>query len=101
LSLNRFAKRRDKSEPPIIQALEAAGFEVWPLDKPCDLAVRKSTWPGGLVQLLECKTIHEDRKRIKVNKDQVGQRNFLQTTGTPIVTTPIEALRAVGATKEI
>ena len=97
MSLNRFAKRRDKSEPPIIQALEAAGFEVWPLDKPCDLAVRKSTWPGGIVQLLECKTPRSQKGTIAKDPRQAAQQNFLQTTGTPIVTTPIEALKAVGA----
>ena len=97
LSLNRFAKRRDKSEPPIIQALEAAGFEVWPLDKPCDLAVRKQGWPPGIVQLLECKTPRSKKGTIAKDKRRAAQVNFLATTGTPIVRTPLEALKAVGA----
>jgi len=97
LSLNRFAKRRDKSEPPIIAALEGAGFEVWPLDKPCDLAVRKNSWPPGIVQLLECKTPRSKKGTIARDKRQAAQLNFLATTQTPIVRTPLEALKAVGA----
>lgn len=96
MSLHRWAKRRDKSEPAIIATLEAHGFEVWPVDKPCDLIVRKQDWAPGLVQLLECKTIREDRKKILVDKRQSAQRNFLAGTGTPVVTNPVEALKAVG-----
>lgn len=96
MSLNRFAKRRDTSEPAIIDALERAGFDVWQRDEP-DLMVRKTSWAPGLVQLLECKT--GKGKKLTVAKDvrQEGQRRFLEATGTPVVRTPLEALRAVGA----
>ena len=95
MSLNRYAKKRDLAEPPIIQALEATGWEVWPLDKPCDLAVRKSHWPPGLVQLLEVKTGRGRKLTVAQDKRQQRQRNFLTSTGTPIVRTPTEALHAI------
>ena len=90
----RRAAKRDISEPPIIAALEQVGAEVWPLDYPVDLLVRfRATW-----FLLEVKTPYGKRNpKARVRKEQEAQRNFISTTGTPIVTTPIEALRAVGA----
>lgn len=98
MSLNRYAKKRDAAEPAIIQALEAAKFEVWVLDQPSDLAVRHTSWPGGLVQLLEVKTAHGKRQpKPREDKRQAKQRTFLASSGTPIVTTPMEALRALGA----
>lgn len=87
----RRAAKRDLAEPPIIQALEQCGFEVWPLNQPCDLICRRSDWPAGLFQALEVKT----GKR-GVRASQTGQQKFLEATKTPIVRTPIEALRAVG-----
>ena len=95
MSLNRYAKRRDNAEPPIIAALEARGFDVWPLDKPCDLAVRRQHWPPGIVQLLEVKTPRSSKGSIATDRRQKKQRNFLQSTKTPIVRTPIEALTAI------
>lgn len=92
MSLNRYAVRRDKAEPAIIQALEQAGAEVWPLDQPVDLLVRfRCHW-----HLLEVKTPRGKKGTARVDKRQEAQINFLQSTGTPIVKTPIEALRAIG-----
>lgn len=85
----RRAAKRDTAEPPIIQALEQVGAEVWPIDYPVDLLVRfRERW-----HLLEVKT-----GKSKVRKEQTAQRNFIESTNTPIVRTPIEALRAIGAT---
>jgi hypothetical protein len=96
MSLNRYAKARDLSEPDIIKALEGVGAEVWPLDYPVDLLVRfRQQW-----HLLECKTIHVGRRKELKDKRQTAQQTFIATTGTPIVRTPIEALRAIGATQE-
>ena len=39
MSINRHAKRRDKTEPDVIKALEQVGAQVWRLDTPCDLLV--------------------------------------------------------------
>jgi len=91
MSLNRYAKKRDAAEPAIVEALERAGFDVWQQDMP-DLLVRRQSWPPGMVQLLEVKT-----GTAKIRKEQEVQRNFIESTKTPIVRTPIEALKAVGA----
>ena len=93
MSLNRYAKKRDISEPPIIEALERIGAEVWPLDYPCDLLVRfRQQW-----HLLEVKTPYGKAGKARKDKRQEAQINFIEMTGTPIVTTPMEALKAVGA----
>lgn len=93
MSLNRYAVRRDKAEPAIIQALEQAGAEVWPLDQPVDLLVRFR----GLWHLLEVKTPRGKVGTAKKDKRQQAQLHFIESTGTPIVKTPVEALRAIGA----
>lgn len=93
MSLNRYAVRRDKAEPAIIQALEQVGAEVWVLDKPVDLLVRfRQQW-----HLLEVKTPRGKSGTARKDKRQQAQINFLETTRTPIVTTPLEALQAIGA----
>lgn len=89
MSLARYAKKRDKAEPAIIQALEQVGAEVFVLDKPCDLL----TFYRGRWQPLEVKT-----GKYRPRKDQAEQTAVLSRTGIPVVTTPIEALKAVGAT---
>lgn len=96
MSPNRYAKKRDTAEPDIITALERAGFDVWQRDDP-DLFVRKPSWAPGIVQLLEVKTGRGKKLTIARDKRQEAQRNFIASTGTPIVRTPLEALKAVGA----
>lgn len=49
MSLNRYAKQRDKNEPEIIEAFEAAGCQVWPLDQPLDLLVFNPRTRGYLL----------------------------------------------------
>lgn len=99
MGLNRYAKQRDATEEPIVEALEAAGFQVFKLDKPCDLLVRRPSDPPGRFQALEVKTARK-KSGYHVNKSHKGLRElqeaFLAETRTPVVTTPIEALRAVG-----
>lgn len=93
MSLIRRAKKRDTAEPHIIQALERVGAEVWPLDTPVDLLVRfRQQW-----HLLEVKTPYGKKQEARQDKRQEEQIAFLTKTGTPIVTTPMEALRAIGA----
>lgn len=62
MSLNRYAKKRDASEPEIVSALLQCGFSVERLDRPVDLAVgfRGKCW------LVECKV-----EGAKLNKNQV------------------------------
>lgn len=88
VSLNRYAKKRDIAERPIIEALENAGCEVWILDKPVDLAVRRGCWPPGMVMLMEVKTGNE-KLREGVQADAVA------TAGVAVVRTPLEAVNAV------
>ncbi len=89
----KYRAKRDSSEGDIIDALERVGAEVWPLDYPVDLLVRfRQRW-----HLLEVKTPYGNAKKARLDKRQQAQINFITTTGTPIVTTPLEALKAVGA----
>lgn len=91
MSLSRYAKKRDSAEPAIIEALEAAGWLVEQLDTPVDLLC----WRGGLVKLLEVKTGRGKKLTVARDKRQKAQADFLALTGTPIVRTPEEALKAV------
>jgi len=89
----RYAAKRDLAEGPILDALERVGAQVWPLDYPVDLLVRfRDRW-----HLLEVKTGRGKTLAIATDKRQQAQINFLQTTNTPIVRTPQEALKAIGA----
>lgn len=91
----RRAARRDASEGPIVRALEAAGVSVWRLDRPVDLLAGFR----GVTHLLEAKTPGTSYgKRLNAN-----QQNFADGwKGAPVhrVSTPEEALRAVGAMKD-
>jgi hypothetical protein len=94
MPMKRFAlpNARDKSEPAIIEALKKAGFQVW-TKLPCDLL----TWrPDKGFQLLENKTPTKTGKRRK-RTDQEAQDAFIRLTGTPVVLTPEDALKALGA----
>jgi hypothetical protein len=93
VSLARYAKKRDTAEPAIIDALEAAGWLVWQLDRPCDLLCFK---PDKGFRALEVKTGYGKNLRIIRDKRQKAQTDFLILTRTPIVRTPEEALRALG-----
>jgi hypothetical protein len=92
-AMRRRSVRRDRTEAPIVRALEAAGFMVWLMIKPCDLLVWRADkgW-----RVLECKTPDENG-RVYERADQMDQRAFLALTQTPVVKTPEEALQALGA----
>lgn len=94
VSLNRFAVKRDRAEPAIVDALEAAGWLVWRLDTPCDLLCYRKD--RGF-RTLEVKTGKGKSLRVVKDKRQKAQTDFLLLTGTPIVRTPEEALRALEA----
>lgn len=84
----RYAAKRDLVENEIVDALEQAGVHVWRLHTPCDLLCHRL----GRTYTLEVKT-----PGARKDKRQEAQAEFLRVTGTPIVRTPEEALRAVGA----
>jgi len=46
--------------------------------------------------MLEVKTGHGKKLTIAKDKRQEAQRNFIASTGTPIVRTPLEALKVLG-----
>lgn len=80
------AMKRDCVEPQVIEALEKAGWHVWQ-HLPVDLLCWKV---GHGFHLLEVKT---GKRKLRPG----GQTNFVQTTGCPVVRTPMEALKALGA----
>lgn len=63
MSLNRYAKKRDASEPEIVSALLQCGFSVERLDRPVDLVVGFR----GRAFLIECKV-----EKAKLNKYQAA-----------------------------
>lgn len=89
MSLNRYAKRRDKTEKPLIKELRQCGFQVRQQDFP-DLAVRRLTWPAGMVRLLEVNGVTRYRKRSQ------KQLDFLKNWQIPIVTSLEDALSVLG-----
>jgi len=92
MSLKRWATRKDAVQKDIIAALEAAGCEVWVIEKPVDLLTNfRGQWLP-----LECKTPQKNGKPRKRN-DQPEQTETIERTRIPVVTTPVEALRAIGA----
>lgn len=93
MSLNRFAVKRDEAELPIVQALTGVGALVERLDLPSDLLVKFQ----GKLFLLEVKTPHTKAGRERARKDQGDQLVRLRLWNIPIVRTPLDALRAVGA----
>jgi hypothetical protein len=93
MSLARYAKKRDACEPAILEALEATGWYVWQLDRPCDLLCYKAALG---FRTLECKTGRGKKLTVIRDKRQKEQTDFLIQTKTPIVRTPEEALRVLG-----
>ena len=67
MSLNRWAKRRDASEPEIVSALLQCGFSVERLDTPCDLLCGFR----GKTFLVECKV---EGKKLNENQQKFTDR---------------------------
>jgi hypothetical protein len=89
VSIKRWAARRDETEKPIVDGLQALGYQVRRQDVP-DLIVRKPDWPAGQVMLLEVDGITKHRKR------GLAQLGFLRAWRVPVVKTFEEAARALG-----
>lgn len=88
MSIPRYNPKRDAAEQAIVDALEKVGVHVWRLDTPADLLC----WRLGKFYVLEVKD-----PRARKDKRQVDQIEFLELTRAPVVRTPEQALRAVGA----
>jgi hypothetical protein len=87
----RWDAKRDANEPDVIAALERAGCGVW-RDLPVDLLIRVPGDPPGVLRCMEVKMPGANPGR----KDRKRQHEFCIETGAQYVTTPEEALAAVG-----
>lgn len=87
MSLPRYNAQRDANERPIIDALQKFAL-VEQMNRPCDLLVRFR----GRVFILEV-----DNPATKNRKRDDAQLLFLNLWEVPIVQTPEDALRAIGA----
>jgi hypothetical protein len=90
VTLNRYAARNDYSQPDIVKALRAVGFTVDIIGWPVDLLLHS---PTNKVSLMECKNEDWNGKWSKKQKDQ---KRYVKEHGVPVVTTPEQALKAVG-----
>jgi hypothetical protein len=85
VSLNRYAKRTDLNQNDIVLGLRQCGVTVEVIGKPVDLL----TYYRGNWLPLEIKNTKYRDKR------QKAQKEFLESTGCPVVKTFEEALQAV------
>jgi len=67
MSINRFAKKRDRNEPEIIEALEQIGCSIQRIDVPCDLIVSHPMIDNNL--LIEVKM--PGKQPTKIQKDML------------------------------
>ena len=88
----RRAAKRDIAEAGIVAALRAVGAFVYLHDRPVDLSVRYR----GVWHWLEVKTPGNEDHHAKERREQ---REFIALHDIPVVTTPTEALVAIGACK--
>lgn len=90
MSIKRWAKRRDETEPQLVKDLRKCGFLVRQQDFP-DLAIRSASWPPGMVKFLEVDGVTKYRQR------ELKQLTFLREWNIPVVKNVDEALKALGA----
>ena len=83
MSLNRYAKRKDENQADIVKALRKAGAYVIVQDHPDLLTYYEGWWLP-----LEVKSA-----KGKLTK---RQKELTEATDCPVVTTPEEALHAIG-----
>lgn len=98
MSLNRYAVKRDANEADIVAALHAIGAHVERLDEPVDLCCG---WAGRWTWL----EVKDPAKPPSARRLTSGQAQFIarcRTLGLPafVVLTPLDALRAIGATSQ-
>ncbi len=86
----RYDAKRDANEPDIVDALKAAGCDVW-RELPVDLLYRLPSDAPGVLRAMEVKVSMSEAKR----KDRADQAAFCEATGTPYVTTPEQAVEIV------
>jgi hypothetical protein len=98
--VSHYARKRDASEPAIVDAIEQAGWEVH-RELPVDLLCLKRIRGQVVIRLLENKTPATKAGKARKRKDQEEQDAFCKRWDVPKPTTPFEALLAVGEKVEI
>ena len=101
----RRAARKDEAQDEIVEGLRAAGYRVEIIGRPVDLLCGKA-WSYGNKdgsrtyverfrwELIEVKTMTAAGKR-RVRGDQEAQDAFIRETGTPVVMSLEQALKAL------
>lgn len=87
----RYAARTDTTQSRIVATLRAAGVRVEIIKRPVDLL----TYFRGRWLPVEVKSPTKAGK-YRPRRDQEAQQAFIAETGVPVVTSPEEALKAVG-----
>lgn len=87
----RYARKVDTTQAEIVAALRKAGWLVWIIEEPCDLLCFKA----GVWRTLECKSPRNKRGDPKRDKRQAKQDEFIELTGTALVTSAEGALAAL------
>lgn len=101
-AFNKFARRKrlgqsqrvDANQDQIVSVLEAVGASVVPIGRPVDLLVGFR----GMTFLLEVKNPDSSYGKKGANKAQQEFTKLWQGHPPAIVSTPLEALRAIRAT---
>jgi hypothetical protein len=94
----RYARKTDGTQAEIVRTLMAAGIRTWVIGEPCDLLCNFwcRTHQRWCWQTLECKPLTGKRApKARIRSDQQRQNAFLAATGTPVVTSGTEALKAL------
>lgn len=86
--MRHYARKIDTTQTAIVNAVRAAGWQVFFIREPADLLCFKA----GIWRVLECKSPRNKRGDPKRDKRQAKQDAFLAATNTPCVTTPEAAL---------
>ncbi len=95
----RRAAKVDTTQAAIVAGLRKLGVRVAIIGQPCDLLCRywSHEHQQFLWQPLECKPrIGKRNPKARIRKDQPRQTAFLKECEVAIVSTPEEALRALG-----
>lgn len=94
--------RVDANQPEIVEALRAAGCDVEIIGRPVDLLVRRRSWgwAQNMWTLMEVKDPTKTGRTYTMQPSKAAkmkkQLEFIAAHNVPVVTTPEQALQAVG-----
>ena len=95
MTIHRHDAKSDANQPEIVQAIRKAGWEAHIVRRPCDLFCwhpRHDIWAA--LEVKDPSKVRKDGKPIHDARME-EQAEFLDRTGTPVVTTPEEAILAL------